>query len=403
MSAPVPKEFHLVVACCRWPPSEQRNEAIRAAAADVSDWARFLRIVRHHRVAGLARDGLRQAAICVPAETAGKLHEDATALVRQNLQFVSESVRLQTTLNNLDIPNLFVKGIPLAQLAYGGLSVKHSWDIDLLVTPKTVTRAIAALMELGYFASPPLPSETDPRYQHWIKYSREYIFTHKTKNLPVELHWRLTDNEHFLQGVSAETGGQIVIVPGENPLRTLNDDDLFSYLSIHGAFHGWARLKWLADVAALISGESADVLERRFETARRANADHCVAQAFLLCHRLFDVQALSALSKRLRRRWRYRYLEKMAFDTMSAGGGEVMPGASSFDMTSVYFSHFLVGHGFRYVTSELRNKLQGPYDLLYSEGKPRSGFLYPARRMIAWLRRGGRTRNAVESAKRRAD
>ena len=36
---------------------------------------------------------------------------------------------------------------------------------------------------------------------------------------------------------------------------TLGADDLFAYLCAHGAYHAWFRLKWLADIGALLAAE----------------------------------------------------------------------------------------------------------------------------------------------------
>jgi hypothetical protein len=53
-------EFLLVGACCRWPPSVERAAAIGAAANEVSDWVRFLRLIEYaeaelDRLAGARR------------------------------------------------------------------------------------------------------------------------------------------------------------------------------------------------------------------------------------------------------------------------------------------------------------------------------------------------------------
>jgi hypothetical protein len=361
----------------------------------VSDWTRFLRIVKHHRVAGLAHEGLRQAEIIAPEEMDQALHKEATAVTRQNLLFASESARLQMALDALEIPNLSVKGVTLSQLAYGSLSYKHSWDIDLLVTPDNLGRAINVLTQFGYRAHPPLPRESDPHYKHWVKYAHEYIFINEINGTPVELHWRLTDNLHFMPEVSANSPSRMVRVANSVNLRTLEDDDLFDFLCVHGAFHGWARLKWIADVAALISNESPERLEQRFATAARANTDYCAAQAFLLCDPLFAIPGLKALTAKLRKHRRYRLLEKMSFKILSMGKGEINPGAGSFDMLPLYISHLLLGHGWPYIFSDLRNKLQMPYDLLYSQSDAKPGVWYAAKRVFGWVLRRGRVRNPV--------
>lgn len=78
--------------------------------------------------------------------------------------------------------------------------------------------------------------------------------------MPVEIHWRLVDNSYFFPEISALSPTRIVTIPAGAGLRTLDDNDLFAYLRVHGATHGWSRLKWLADAAALMARDSASVL-----------------------------------------------------------------------------------------------------------------------------------------------
>ena len=39
-------EFLLTAACCRWPPSDERAASIRDTAKRVTDWDRFMRLVK---------------------------------------------------------------------------------------------------------------------------------------------------------------------------------------------------------------------------------------------------------------------------------------------------------------------------------------------------------------------
>src|SRR6202795_4709870 len=89
------REFLLVAAYSVWPPSERRNEAIRAAAAGRLDWDYFLRIVTRHRVVGLVHDGLRRVQEGVPPRIAQAIGAQAATMVRQNYAFAAEALRLQ--------------------------------------------------------------------------------------------------------------------------------------------------------------------------------------------------------------------------------------------------------------------------------------------------------------------
>ena len=127
-----------------WPPSDRRTEAIRAAAAGPLDWARFLRVVRRHRVLGLVHDGLMRARPDVPPEVAREISAQAATLVRENLAMAAEAVRLQRLFDDAGLPVLFLKGASLAVLAYGNLGLRGGKDIDLLVSPETLPRCDGA-------------------------------------------------------------------------------------------------------------------------------------------------------------------------------------------------------------------------------------------------------------------
>ncbi len=384
-----PREFALAAACCAWPQSGRRNEVIRAAAEGGIDWDRFLRIVKRQHVAGLVRDGLTCARIVVPENVADEIGTIASVNARQNLKFGTEAVRIQRLFDDAGVPLVFVKGVTLAQLAYGTLALKYSWDMDLLVPPDAVPQALHLFESIGYRPFPPLPPLTDLRYRRWIEFAREYVLFHETNNVRIELHWKLVDNSHFLSGVSSMSATRLIEVSSGANIRTLDGDDLLNYLCVHGASHGWSRLKWLADVAALLSGDTASELERRLEAAKKSNAEICMAQAVLLCDRLFGMPNLAALSQQLRRSRRNRWLETIALRAMTA---EAELGRAAFDKLSIILSQFLLAHGWSFRGTEFWNKMNSPYDLLYGTLPNRLGFLYPLARLVRWIIRRGHER-----------
>src|SRR5271169_2508325 len=86
-----PREFFIAAACSRWPPSETRSNAIRAAAKAPVDWERFLGIVDRHRIWGLARQGLTQAGVAPPAKIDNALTAKTWAVSRRNLVLAAET------------------------------------------------------------------------------------------------------------------------------------------------------------------------------------------------------------------------------------------------------------------------------------------------------------------------
>ena len=387
-----PPEFELVAACCRWPPSNARNAAIKHALTESLDWDGVLRIVKRQRIAGLVRDGLACSAAPCPPRISQELERMVADMVRQNLKQAAESMRIQRLFDDAGVSLLFVKGVALAQLAYGSLALKHSWDVDALVAPAAVPRALELFSEAGYDPFPPLPPANDKRFKRWLRFAREYILFDRANAVHIEIHWRLADNDHFLAGIGALSPARQVRLFDSVELRTLPDDDLFAYLCVHGAYHAWFRLKWLADVAALLADDSAEDAERRLERAKLLNAGDCVAQAYLLCDRLFETPSVRKSAHTLRKKRRYRWLERIALGAMTNGGGQTEPGNAPFDRLPTMLSHFLLGRGWRFIGRELWIKLNGPFDWTSISLPDRLGFLYPFLRIAAFVGRRGRMR-----------
>jgi hypothetical protein len=84
-------------------------------------------------------------------------------------------------------------------------------------------------------------------------------------------------------------------------LPTVARDPLLAYLAAHGASSAWFRLKWLADLHALLSGADARALRAAYAAMRAHGAGRAAGQAMLLLHLVYDlplsddlVQALEA-------------------------------------------------------------------------------------------------------------
>jgi hypothetical protein len=116
------KVFALLCACCRWPASGETIAEIREASADV-DWGLFDQAVRRHRVDALVSNALGHADVSLPPELLSTLRARAFETARQNLALAAESYRLLTAFQFAGIPLLFIKGLTLAKLAYGSLSL----------------------------------------------------------------------------------------------------------------------------------------------------------------------------------------------------------------------------------------------------------------------------------------
>jgi hypothetical protein len=281
-------EFRLVAACAMWPPSDRRTHIIRTAAAGPLDWPRFLGMARRHQVIGLVYDGLTRVQPHVPPEILRETGAQAAKLVRQNLEMARESLRLQSLFDEADLPVLFIKGAALAMLAFGDFGLRASQDIDLLVAHEMLPAATAILVRAGYGRYDPPADISDAQLRLVMPLRKDLAFVCQATGLQLELHWRLFLNPHAMAVPSIVASSRVIPLAGAAGLRTLGEEDLFAYLCMHGALHWWNRLKWLADVNALLATMPEDGVKRLIRAAEAKGVGRAAAQALLLCQKVFS-------------------------------------------------------------------------------------------------------------------
>src|SRR5262249_10006938 len=217
-----------------------------------------------------------------------------------------------------DIPVAFIKGISLAKLAYGNLGLRHNRDIDLVVNFGMMPAAAELLERAGYRRSLPPAAFSETQLQMWLLRTKELAYTHDEKDFEVELHSRLFDNHRLMPELPPASSWRRVPLTKKSYLCTLEEGDLFAYLCAHGAVDCWFRLKWLADIGALVAQQDERGVERLYLAAAARGAGRSAAQALLLCQRILGAtlpdKLIATLSEDVSGRW----LETIAMQSLTA-------------------------------------------------------------------------------------
>lgn len=378
---PFSPEFLLAVACCRWPSSLHRDAAVAARSVSV-DWERFGALVRRHRVEGLASHALSAAAVALPPQLKTSLAAAGSEIAQQNLLFAAQSMRIARLFEEAGIPFLFVKGITLDKLVYGTLALKRSRDIDMAVAPEALAEACELLAGAEYDRVVPGPEVGPEGFSGWVQHCKETAWKHRRTGILVELHNSLVDNPDLLRAVGVHSARQMVEIGPSLRLPTLGDPDLFAYLCVHGATHGWSRLKWLADVAAFLARFPPATIAGFYGAAVERGAGRPAAQALLLCAELFETDFPAPLAAELRADRSNRRLVALA--------RRMLRGRAELDETvlgtvPIHLSHFLLGSGLSFKLAEAGRKLHNPHDRA-ALALPRAlRFLYPILLLPRWL------------------
>lgn len=378
----VSPELALVAACCRWPPSAARQKAIRSAAAGVVDWSRFEQIVARHRVTSLVRHSLQSAGIHATLLVQERLAARSRAASLKSLAMTAETVRLQKAFDEAGLKVLVLKGATLGVIAYNAPGIKESWDIDLLVSPSETLAGRGLLEQLGYQMEPHL-SEKD--FLRHVEHCKEAVMMHPGLQIAVELHWRLVDNGCILKPLDLNAVQTVQI--GGVAVRTLADRELYAYLCVHGCNHSWSRLKWLADVGAVLARQSPDRLAELHQAAVALGAGRASATAILLCHELLDLEVKPDVLGRLRSDRVTSLLLASARASIRYGGGarEITPYSQPWALNWV--ARFVVGDNLQYTLNQARLNWVSEHDRVRMPLPRGLGFVYHLLRLPLWALR----------------
>lgn len=268
--------FELVCACL----APQAQALPDSAAVDPELPAR---VARRHQVSALVAARLEQAGQAVPAPLA----RQAEAARRRALRQLGSALDLADALERGGIPVVLLKGVALSQQAFGSPLLRGAVDIDLLVRPQDVAAAWQMLGRAGWRQVTPSAPLEGARLALFFRAAKDSLHRHAETGQVLELHWRLSDEMAQPLMPPLEALESLALAPGRS-VRVLSDPALFLYLCTHGAAHGWARIKWLADVAALLH-RSPDGGAQLWANAAGAGGRIAAGSAVILAQELFGL------------------------------------------------------------------------------------------------------------------
>jgi len=288
--------FDLLRRACAAAAPQGVSAALIAAPDRMVNWELFLRLVERHRVPGLVHAGLGRLPDVVPEPVRQAIAGQAQALARRNLALVAATVRLQALFDAAGIDVIFFKGALVGQRAYGSIAVKHGKDIDFLVPPEDLAATFALLAGEGYQPVFPAAPLTAAKIDALRDFQIEAVMVDPARGVQLEPHWRLTENRRLLPLRPLRAGAGKRESLGGVPIRGFHPDDEFAYLCVHGVRSGWFRLKWLADLHALLVAQTEEERLRLYRHAEGRGAGPAALLAYGLCRDLFALPVPAALA-----------------------------------------------------------------------------------------------------------
>ena len=277
-TAPLSNEHHFLMNTVS---GRQREKEVSSGEVDFS---LVLHLSRHHRLFPILYYQMAEdpAGSALPEPEASALKSIFHQNVYQMLFYSAESKRLSSLFERSQIDLIFLKGPFLGEELYGSLSLRTSGDLDILVGRDKLERAEQILLEDGYVKDEYIETLLgDWKWRH-----HHFSYIHPEKKIKTELHWKLNPGPvpeppfSDLWKRRKECSGSF-----QSQFR-LGEEDLFVFLIMHGARHGWSRLRWLHDIARLIERDRINY-EKLNQLLKKYHLGHISGQATILVSSLF--------------------------------------------------------------------------------------------------------------------
>ena len=162
-------EEQLICALARSQPSDTTLARARTLLEKSLDWQRVVQRALDHDVVAFVYLNLKRHLVSdVPEEPLSTLRSIYHTQFRRSLHIRGELQGLLDHLADSDVDAVPFKGPVLAARAYRDENMRTFTDLDLLVRPEAVDRAVDALHAAGFEEKNPLP---DTYETHWSSYS----------------------------------------------------------------------------------------------------------------------------------------------------------------------------------------------------------------------------------------
>lgn len=184
-----------------------------------------------------------------------ELAEGHRRRVVQQLIADLDLVTVRSVLDAAEVSWLVVKGPVLAELAYSNPALRPYGDLDIVVAQSHFDTAVTLLEQAG-------ARVIDRNWDLIIREKRGQLHMALTAGTVGDLHWHLVNHawqRHAMDVPMAalfERARRVELSSGT--VHTLDPVDTLLHVSLHAALSGGHRLRWLADVARLVTVERPD-------------------------------------------------------------------------------------------------------------------------------------------------
>jgi hypothetical protein len=221
------------------------DDLLREAAP--GDWPELARAATHHGLQGLLADALRGSGR-VPEDFQVNLQAGAVRLMAQRENHLRSAAAAVDALATGDVVPVVLKGPALAERYYPNPAARPYGDVDLLVSPLELRRAIAAFEASGFEVG-------DRNWDLLVGDLRGQVHLLRANLSTIELHWHVVNGARQRRTIpvtwdALAAAGEPWELDGR-ACRALPPEVEIPSLCLHAALHGAGHALWLVDVGMI--------------------------------------------------------------------------------------------------------------------------------------------------------
>ncbi len=291
-------EIQLLLCCARTHLNHSTTERIKALVQEDIDWEYLIQTAYIHRVIPLVYLSLSK--ICpqsVPATFLQQLQQDQYQRTQRNLILTSKLLKLLELFEANSIPVIPFKGPILAISAYGDISRRNFYDLDILVRKQDFLKTKELLTDLGYrpFSN---NSEKEAAYLSSLQEQQQkaYLQSHwelhmvdERDRVTIDVHHGMLpkqfsfffDTEWLWEDVKPKPFANRMVLH-------LASEDLILILCSQGGKDCWRQLNRICDIAEVIRSHPLVNWEKIWERATKLRMRRILLLGLSLAHEFLD-------------------------------------------------------------------------------------------------------------------
>ncbi|MBL7114622.1 MAG: nucleotidyltransferase family protein [Kiritimatiellae bacterium] len=252
------------------------------------DWNVFLSMAKRHGVMALLSKALEDHGNKhLPTQVRQSIIRVAAVATARDDYFLKRAAEIDRVLTTAKIPYALIKGPVLGQVAWGESHLRTYEDLDILLQPDQFLQARRRLAQSGYTPRQKIPEHAALAHMQAGWDCNQFNFPEGKGFL--ELTCRIAPRFLF-PSLGEDIWSETTRIKLTNcSLPTLRAEPMLILLCVHGTKHTWSQLRWLADIAGLIS-RTPDMDWADVQTlAERYRAKRMLALGLILTRDTLDV------------------------------------------------------------------------------------------------------------------